>query len=250
MKYICRTILLLIISFSTLCGQDNAPKRERPEELLARLKRNLVKYENGDVCLEMKPSKFCEDLFNSINRNGTGVWEAIFMYLLYLDPEMDAKSYIEGLEKKSWIQPWFLGLREYFKRMGFKRVKTETLIAKRIPDRAIMDCIDEGMPVPISTESISKFFTEALTQRSALRKETANIDDWIAILKKSPLPRDVQKVGGDMGEGAFIVGYNKKSKEYLLKIKLHQWEFIEYWATSDEMQKVLGLGKIHLLTLQ
>ncbi len=236
MKRITRFLIFFIIISSAIFGQEKADSLETLEEVKARLKANVIKEENGDVRLEIKPYKYYDNPLKSVDYKGSWINESVLPYILYLDPNMDYKTFIEGLPKSS-PSPWLNGLVAYFKDRGFKKSKFDNIEEgiKKISDKTIQESIDDGIPIFTDIKIVDDNFYIALKERNTVRKASKNINDWIIALKKFTSPIKSENKNSTRYRYTYIMGYNKKSKEFLLKMNPRN-DDLDMWITSQELR--------------
>ncbi len=223
-------------------------QKETPEEFKARLKSNVIREENGDVRLDIGRYDYAANPLQYIDYKRTGANEPILPFLLYLDPNMDDKAFIEGLSK-SVKYSWIPGIISHLKGLGFKnaRVYKEYNWAS-MSDNDIQASIESGVPL-FGEIRIAENIFYVLRERYEKRIAIKNIDDWIKILEKSILPEEDMEYDKNIYACSFIVGYNKQSGEILLRSDNLKNTSGYLWVKGDELRDFQRSGTLSIFTL-
>ncbi len=255
-------LILFIMTLVHANGRENAGKMETPEEVKARLRANVMREKNGDIYMEFEPYEFYGEPLKKINNKSTQVGYDEFAYLLYLDPKMDAKSFIEGLPKierfSSWdtSRPiWIQGLESYFKDIGFKNVRFgwRDYFKEKIPIEDFQQSIKDGVPIYAKTYRLTDSLIATLKQRQIEREKYQNINDWILARKSLPIYKKAEESKElQYLANLCIVGYNVKSQEFLVVMRKveamgsrerrlsleEQHESSKFWLNHSELQEL------------
>ncbi len=211
--------------FAIICsGIPPPPQTETKIQLEKRLKENLLESKNGDSVIKMEiPGKDVEGFF------GANVSSCV----LYIVPDLDLKLYNEAYEKQKLKTTGSLTLCIDALNVVLQKRKIKLIKPKTIDPVRLKKSIQDG--VPVSTSIRYSETHEIILARQEKREVCEKIEDWLEILKtEEKKSLDAIKKSKTKGSGgAVVLGYNAKSKEFL--IASTHWKK-NFWITEKELK--------------
>ncbi len=233
--YKISVIICLCLFGGTLFSQDKDEKNnmgESKDDIIARLKSNLLKDENGDVYI--RPFQYlCVDDSKPTDGYPYGFYK-------YIDTGLDAEFFIEKYFKKAydhWREslPAFVA---YFKDKGitFKHISENEKVFKSYLDKGIPIC---AFYLTQNKEAWGEFLNYII-ERQNERKICSNPKKWEEYLRKqkneSKKVLTKLKVKGKSHHGFFyLTGYNDSTKEYQVFFNFQEDPL---WITYDEFKAI------------
>ncbi len=225
------------VDTQSVSAQDQPPPTkpvvETKDEFQQRLKKGVIRLDNGDVFIVMKPRINVETLPSALsikenddNFKGSGFGSTERIFLLNLDPNLDVLQYLKDI--KSTNRLWINASKQYFKR---KRLKFEEV---RPAIRSVKPYIDSGAIIfaPLHTGQKTMM---ALLDRLEKRNSENDINSWVKTLKTIKPVFNLDDVMDYVMRISFIAGYNEKSKEFLVYFNEGK---DSAWITEAELIKL------------
>ncbi len=199
MKKIFFTIILLSVFLAT--NAQEASKGNRAETK-ARIIKNIITAENGDVVVNILPDKNFSFGYSD---------QLLGIYLYYFDPSVDGEKLSESIKKeagnKRLIVDIMEGVSKYMASRGLNFQKVSPSYNE------IKSKLDDGIPLFCYFNSSNKYGTDFLG-RAKERSEAKDMKEWGATLRRKEITKFVTSKKSLWS--CSIIGYNPQTKEIMV----------------------------------